>query len=811
MSVVGRLTAYLFADTADFESGMKRASKSMLSFQDVAKATIYSNATETAIRDLADGFKYLTLTQGQSIVATDRQAESLGIASREYSAMSRVASEAGVDQEGLAKAITKTQQALLEAANGSTQFQNIFKALGLNWRDVIQLSPDKQFEKMAQALAGMENPTERTTLATKLYGKEGRAVIDMLVDYQAKLDDARAFNDKFNLSLSEVDAKKVDEAGNTMGRVKDIVKGLGNAIDVQLSPLVTQVGNDFIDSSADAADFGKAVADGIGVAADAIDVVREGVLGMRELFGEVTVGIDKMVMGADQDIANTLKMAEKLPVIGKHFTGMAEDMQDMAWSDQSFLNKDMAALDALNKEAETFVSTRSKIDKIQKDADARAKANVQKRPSSIPPPNLEGISALEEAEKRQKELLKSIVGPLLDYQQTLSDLNILYRDGKITADQYNDALDKLNLQVAELDKTESGGFLAGLMKINMEMKDVGNTAEQSLVGIWEETTGAAQKLQVRIDALDVLMGKGLITARNYSDQMLAAKISMAELDKTVSGGITAGLLKVQQEMNDTGASVEDSIVGSFNDIVGPGRKAQATMTGLNALLAKGIITTKQYGDAMLQAQISMSELDKTASGGFHTGILKVQQEMNDVSDLASQTVVDAFQKGEDALVEFATTGKLSVKDLVNSMIADFARLEIRSEIEKPLFSALSGFLGLSTGPEIINWNQGGSSIVGGLSLPSFDVGTDYVPYDMVAQIHKGEKIIPAGENNGGGMQVTINNNAPVQVSTQAQRGPDGSAQLLVTIDKLMEANAKNPLSRFSAAMRQQVSAPVPRY
>lgn len=33
------------------------------------------------------------------------------------------------------------------------------------------------------------------------------------------------------------------------------------------------------------------------------------------------------------------------------------------------------------------------------------------------------------------------------------------------------------------------------------------------------------------------------------------------------------------------------------------------------------------------------------------------------------------------------------------------------------------------------------------SLLSFDVGTDRVPHDMVAQIHKDEMIIPASEAN----------------------------------------------------------------
>ena len=37
---------------------------------------------------------------------------------------------------------------------------------------------------------------------------------------------------------------------------------------------------------------------------------------------------------------------------------------------------------------------------------------------------------------------------------------------------------------------------------------------------------------------------------------------------------------------------------------------------------------------------------------------------------------------------------------------------------------------------------------GMIKMPSFDVGTNFVPHDMIAQIHKGERIIPASQNNG---------------------------------------------------------------
>ena len=48
------------------------------------------------------------------------------------------------------------------------------------------------------------------------------------------------------------------------------------------------------------------------------------------------------------------------------------------------------------------------------------------------------------------------------------------------------------------------------------------------------------------------------------------------------------------------------------------------------------------------------------------------------------------------------------------------------------------------------------SVLGFFGLPSFAVGTSYVPREMVAQIHKGERIVPANQNRPGTGGVTLN-------------------------------------------------------
>src|SRR5690606_20597885 len=54
---------------------------------------------------------------------------------------------------------------------------------------------------------------------------------------------------------------------------------------------------------------------------------------------------------------------------------------------------------------------------------------------------------------------------------------------------------------------------------------------------------------------------------------------------------------------------------------------------------------------------------------------------------------NSFKGMEDALVQFATTGKASFSDLANSIIQDMIRITIQQSITGPLAGALSGAIG----------------------------------------------------------------------------------------------------------------------
>jgi hypothetical protein len=140
---------------------------------------------------------------------------------------------------------------------------------------------------------------------------------------------------------------------------------------------------------------------------------------------------------------------------------------------------------------------------------------------------------------------------------------------------------------------------------------------------------------------------------------------------------------------------------------------------------------------------------------------------------------------EDAMVDAFSTGKLSFKSMIDTMMADITRLIIRQALLKPLYQSM----GLTEGGSGINFGSllsAGASFFGNVGtaasygttvgsqqtamlaaqdagIPFFAEGTNNIPYDNYpAILHKGEAVVPAKYNPAvggmGGQSITY---APV--------------------------------------------------
>lgn len=154
-------------------------------------------------------------------------------------------------------------------------------------------------------------------------------------------------------------------------------------------------------------------------------------------------------------------------------------------------------------------------------------------------------------------------------------------------------------------------------------------------------------------------------------------------------------------------------------------------------------------------------------------------EAKNVAKQTEELFTKAFQGLEDALVDFVTTGKMNFKSLIDSITADITRMAIKQSITGPLAKMMNDQMSSMGGggnifSMLANALTGGGGGVGGVgSIGSHASGINFVPKTGLALIHKGERIIPASENTGGGSgarPVMVTNHFVIQgsVDTRSQ-------------------------------------------
>lgn len=81
------------------------------------------------------------------------------------------------------------------------------------------------------------------------------------------------------------------------------------------------------------------------------------------------------------------------------------------------------------------------------------------------------------------------------------------------------------------------------------------------------------------------------------------------------------------------------------------------------------------------------------------------------------------------------------------------------------------------------------SPINGWTGPSFDVGTPYVPQDMIAKIHRGERILTAQENASGNFGNTSVNFGDVHLTfpnvTDKSTAADLAREVMPEIKRLL--------------------------
>lgn len=188
----------------------------------------------------------------------------------------------------------------------------------------------------------------------------------------------------------------------------------------------------------------------------------------------------------------------------------------------------------------------------------------------------------------------------------------------------------------------------------------------------------------------------------------------------------------------------------------------------------------------------VGESQLAATRNFFEGVrrasLALQEDLADITDDVTNMWNNAFDNATKSLVDFVMTGKLSFKDLIDSMIRDLLRLLIQQQILGPLFNMVGAFAGSFAPPAGQTGGINTSPLGSGTTLDYTPASNPFGPTNLRFDSSDQQRMGPP-------VQVNIVNNVP-GTETNQEEGQDsqGNPTIEVVFDQLE--------SRFSERARR---------
>jgi len=136
----------------------------------------------------------------------------------------------------------------IEAANeGNKAAAQSFKDIRINVSELKGLAPQEIFMKLADGVAGVEDPMKRTAIAMELFGKSGTNMLPMLMEGSAGIKTMMQDADFLGISFSDAGAKLAEQLTDAMDRTKKSFQGVIFAIAEELAPRAIEAFNTITD------------------------------------------------------------------------------------------------------------------------------------------------------------------------------------------------------------------------------------------------------------------------------------------------------------------------------------------------------------------------------------------------------------------------------------------------------------------------------------------------------------------------------------------------------------------------------------
>ena len=716
--------------------------------QDVGKATRmvegFGTNLKRALAGALAGFSaYSLVTMARETLkqvdALDEMAQKAGVASQEMMGLTAVAKLGGAEIDTLAKGFKFLASNLIEAQQGSTEASQALGVLGTQAADTETAHSQlmERFLQAADAVSKMQDGYVKTAYVTKVFGRSGMDLIPVLNQGREAIEGILRKAVEWGVVLEEDAIRKIARFNDHMDEFSLRLQGAKNLI---MAGMV-----DGLEKLAEAYDlviskggFWQDVGEGLGWAAEQ---AGDFLIAMRALFELLSAGIPGMweVVKGNRTFAS---LRDELDAIDRKYQELRREwMEKPPPKDEEARRKVFTPPKAADIDKIQGVIDKLRVEEAQLGKTAREQAvynslreagfKIDERTGQFrgDERKIRQITEITERIFAQKEALKVLEGV---NQRSVDLMKTSQTEAAGWADQLEDLRDLVNS-----GKITWEAYSIAVSKVSAEMAKLGAAGE--LVGIEKmKNVISALEIQDETPALRIAQMKAQALQEELAvrERLLAAMPRLTAEQQAAWNSEAEALERVRQQLLE-----QEKIVQRYND----------------------------------------------AWAGVRQGLKSYYDDAAAMADQVKKTVEDAFKGMEDALVEFCQTGKLSFRDLVNSIEADLIRLAVRQAITGPLSQGLGNAMSAGGGGFDLFSLFGGQSgmffhaggVVGRDGVPAriprgyFSGAPRYhgglAPDEVPAILQKGETVIP---RNRGGMftqYVTMNISTPDAQSFRASQ------------------------------------------
>jgi len=379
------LVLRLLARTSAFEHGINRSRKHIRSL-DMSVTGMARRLKTLAGAALAvagvGGLGYLVKRTMESIDATAKLSDRLGMATEKLIGLQHGAKIAGTNQETLNKSLEIFSRRLGEVDMGVGEAKHSLDKLGISYHDLIEKSPDQAIAIVADQVAGLKTQSEKAAAMNYLFGRSGQQLLNLFAQGSAGLAQYQAEVERLGLTFSRFDASQVEAANDAMTRMRAVGTGLLQEVVIQLAPYIESAAEAMTDLMTGGFNAGEAVG-------GAFETMATGAMTLAEKLVDIEIGLLRIKNIGREKITSVLTKAmidkhalERYRIIsGDTLAGKPRGLMTLSTPQQRYPAKDPALLESITQQL-----TRENMPDIKSEAlrEAEAlKASLQSQKSAI--------------------------------------------------------------------------------------------------------------------------------------------------------------------------------------------------------------------------------------------------------------------------------------------------------------------------------------------------------------------------------------------------------------------------------------------